>query len=347
MAFAATRLTAFSHGAGCACKLGPDELAEIVGPLADHPAYSSPNLVVGIGTADDAGVWQLDSNQRLVQTIDFFTPIVDDPFDWGRIAAANALSDIYAMGGSPITALQIVAWPRNGLAFSTLAEVLRGGAEVMKFSGTTIIGGHSIDDPEPKYGFAVTGMVGTPITNAGARPGDRLVLTKPLGTGIITTALKRGACPPDLAASAVRVMVELNAGAVQPMVDVGVNAATDITGFGLLGHLREMLIASGVAAVIDAAVVPTIDDLSRLIEAGHYSGGSQRNLSSVRPFLRGPTPNEATLKILADAQTSGGLLISVDADRASALVAALNHGRSSEVVVIGEITAGAPSVAFS
>ncbi|MFN2487977.1 MAG: selenide, water dikinase SelD [Acidimicrobiia bacterium] len=343
----ATRLTAFSHGAGCACKLGPDELAEIVGPLADHPAYSSPNLVVGIGTADDAGVWQLDSNQRLVQTVDFFTPIVDDPFDWGRIAAANALSDIYAMGGSPITALQIVAWPRNGLAFSTLAEVLRGGAEVMKFSGTTIIGGHSIDDPEPKYGFAVTGLVGIPITNAEARIGDRLVLTKPLGTGIITTAIKHGDCPPDLAARAVRVMVELNAGAVQPMLAVGVNAATDVTGFGLLGHLREMVLASKVEAIIDSEAVPTIGNLRDLLDAGHFSGGSRRNLASVRPFLRAPLPDESTLNILADAQTSGGLLISVDDDRAEALVAALNNGSAETAVVVGEIAAGEPSIAFN
>ncbi len=162
----ATRLTSLSHGAGCACKLSPDELAEIIGPLAGHPAYASPQLLVGVGTSDDAGVWKLDGGQHLVQTVDFFTPIVDDPFDWGRIAAANALSDVYAMGGRPISALQVVAWPRTGLAFSILADVLRGGADVMHASGTTIVGGHSIDDPEPKYGFAVTGLVAKPMSRS-------------------------------------------------------------------------------------------------------------------------------------------------------------------------------------
>ena len=342
----AARLTSFSHGAGCACKLSPDELAEIVGPLASHPAYESPELLVGVRTSDDAGVWKLDTGRHLVQTVDFFTPIVDDPFDWGRIAAANALSDVYAMGGTPITALQIVAWPRTGLAFSILAEVLRGGADVMESSGTTIVGGHSIDDPEPKYGFAVTGLVAKAITNAGARPGDRLVLTKPLGTGIITTAIKRGDCPPDIDKLAVEAMVELNACAVQPMLDVGVNAATDVTGFGLLGHLREMLFASEVGANIEVAAVPTLAGVADLLAAGHFSGGSQRNLVSVRPLLGFPLPDESTLKILADAQTSGGLLISVAVERTDQLLAALAERSRYPGVVIGEIAVGPPLISF-
>ncbi len=342
----ATRLTSLSHGAGCACKLSPDELAEIIGPLAGHPAYASPQLLVGVGTSDDAGVWKLDGGQHLVQTVDFFTPIVDDPFDWGRIAAANALSDVYAMGGRPISALQVVAWPRTGLAFSILADVLRGGADVMHASGTTIVGGHSIDDPEPKYGFAVTGLVAKPITNAGARPGDRLVLTKPLGTGIITTAIKRGGCPREIAQSAVELMVELNATAVQPMLEVGVNAATDVTGFGLLGHLREMIVASSVSATIDFGAVPTLPGVADLLAAGHFSGGSQRNLASVGPMLRPPLPDESMLKILADAQTSGGLLISVAAELTEPLLAALAERSRYPGVVVGEITAGAPSITF-
>ncbi|HSL26025.1 MAG TPA: selenide, water dikinase SelD, partial [Acidimicrobiia bacterium] len=210
-----SRLTSFSHGAGCACKLSPDDLVLITGPLQDHAATTAPELIVGLQTSDDAGVWRLPSGEQLVQTVDFFTPIVDDAYDWGRIAAANALSDIYAMGGKPITALQLVAWPKSDLPFSLLAEVVRGGADVMAASGTTIVGGHSIDDPEPKYGFAVTGLApaGGAITNAGARAGDVLVLTKPRGMGVVTTALKRGVCPPGLAEEAVRVMTTLNADA--------------------------------------------------------------------------------------------------------------------------------------
>lgn len=335
----APRLTAFSHGAGCACKLSADELAGIVGPLAGHPAYSAPDLLVGVSTSDDAGIWRLDKDRHLVSTVDFFTPIVDDPFDWGRIAAANALSDVYAMGGSPVLALQLVAWPRDGLPFELLGEVLRGGAEVMAASGTTIVGGHSIDDREPKYGFAVTGFVAAPITNAGARPGDQLVLTKPLGSGIITTAIKRGGCPADLAAEVIAVMTELNAVAVQPMLDAKASAATDITGFGLLGHLREILVASGVGATLNVASIPTIGDLAPLLAGGHYSGGSQRNLASVRPLLAMQSIPEDTLKVLADAQTSGGLLISVGPERAGALLAALPRARA-----IGEITTGPPRI---
>ena len=337
-----TRLTEFSHGAGCACKLSPDDLGAIIGPLRDHPATSSPDLLVGLQTSDDAGVWALPSGETLVQTVDYFTPIVDDAYDWGRIAAANALSDIYAMGGTPITALQLVSWPRTGLPFDLLGDVLRGGADVMAASGTTIVGGHSIDDPEPKYGFAVTGLVPRDgiITNAGALPGDRLVLTKPLGLGVITTALKRGVCPPELAEAAVATMTTLNAAAIEPMQRVGVNAGTDITGFGLLGHLREVAIASGVGAIIEAKAVPVLTGVRELVEADVYPGGSERNLASVRSFLTNEDVDESTLRILADAQTSGGLLISVPADRADELAAALIAAGTLTADIIGEIVAG-------
>ena len=335
----AARLTEFSHGAGCACKLGPDDLGAIVGPIRDHPATSSPNLLVGLQTSDDAGVWVLASGEALLQTVDFFTPIVDDAYDWGRIAAANALSDIYAMGGTPLTALQLVGWPRTGLPFDLLADVLRGGADVMALSGTTIVGGHSIDDPEPKYGFAVTGLgpPGGVITNAGARPGDRLVLTKPLGTGVITTALKRGVCPPELAELAIETMTTLNVDAVTPMHTVGVNAATDVTGFGLLGHLREVALASGVGAVIEANVVPVLPGVRDLVGANIYPGGSERNLASVRPFLTNQGVDETTVRILADAQTSGGLLISVPADRSDDLIQALIDSGTLAATIIGEV----------
>jgi len=337
-----TNLTAFSHGAGCACKLGPDDLSAIIGPLRDHPATSSSNLVVGFQTSDDAGVWALPSGEMLVQTVDFFTPIVDDAYDWGRIAAANALSDVYAMGGTPITALQLVSWPRTELPFSLLGKVLQGGADVMVLSGTTIVGGHSIDDPEPKYGFAVTGLVPRDgvITNAGARPGDRLVLTKPLGMGVITTALKRGVCPPELADAAVETMTALNAAAVGPMQKIGVNAATDVTGFGFLGHLREVVIASGVGAVIDARAVPVLEGVRDLVEADVYAGGSERNLASVRAFVTNDGVDETTIRILADAQTSGGLLISVPADRSVALVEALTAAGTLTAAVVGEVVSG-------
>ena len=338
----ATRLTAFSHGAGCACKLGPDELGKIIAAVRNHPATSSPNALVGLQTSDDAGVWALASGETLVQTVDYFTPIVDDAYDWGRIAAANALSDVYAMGGSPITALQLVSWPRDGLPFALLAEVLRGGAEIMAMSGTTILGGHSIDDPEPKYGFAVTGLVPRDriITNAGARPGDHLILTKPLGMGVITTALKRGECPPALARAAVETMTTLNEAAVGPMQKVGVNAATDVTGFGFLGHLREVAIASGVGAVIDAKAVPVLDGVRELIEAGIYPGGSERNLASVRSFLSIENADDTTIRVLADAQTSGGLLIAVPAERSDALVESLIAAGTLAADVVGEMVAG-------
>ncbi|HEX2420821.1 MAG TPA: selenide, water dikinase SelD [Acidimicrobiia bacterium] len=342
----ATRLTAFSHGGGCGCKLSPDELASIIGPLRSHPALEAPELVVGLATSDDAAVWQLPSGDLLLQSVDFFTPVVDDAYDWGQIAAANALSDIYAMGGRPLTALQLVAWPRKGLSFDLLGEVMKGGADMMAEAGATIVGGHSIDDAEPKYGFAVTGIASDPITNAAAQPGDQLVLTKPLGTGIVTTALKSDSCPPELAQRAVDLMTALNDRAVQPMIDHLAHAATDVTGFGLLGHLREMLVASNVAAVLDPEAVPILDGVMELVEDGHYPGGSWRNLESLRPFLAGVSPDEKVLKILADAQTSGGLLIAVAPDRTEDLVADLLDAGTMAAAIVGGISPGEPAISF-
>jgi selenide,water dikinase len=339
-------LTAFSHGAGCGCKLSPDELASIIDPLRSHPALDAPELVVGLTTSDDAGVWRLPSGDLLLQTVDFFTPVVDDAYDWGQIAAANALSDIYAMGGRPLTALQLVAWPRDHLSFDLLSEVIRGGADMMAEAGATIIGGHSIDDAEPKYGFAVTGTVIVPVTNAAAQPGDQLVLTKPLGTGIATTALKTESCPPELAKRAVDLMTALNDRAVQPMIDHQVHAATDVTGFGLLGHLREMLIASNVAGVIDPHAVPVLEGVIGLVEEGHYPGGSRRNLASLRPFIAGAHPDENVLKVLADAQTSGGLLIAVAPQRTEDLVADLLEAGCMTAAIIGGIAPGEPGISF-
>lgn len=246
----------------------------------------------------------------LVHTVDFFTPLVDSPYDWGRIAAANALSDVYAMGGIPLTALQLLAWPRGVLPWEVAGEVIRGGADVMAEAGCTIVGGHSVDDPEPKYGFAVTGTVDPArlVTNAGARPGDVLVLTKPLGTGIVTTALKRGGCPPELLAGAVAQMTSLNDRAARAMSTVEVHAATDVTGFGLLGHLHEMLRAADLSAEVTVPNVPLLPRVRELLAEGFWPGGSGRNLEAVAPFLDGEA-TEADRMVLADAQTSGGLLI--------------------------------------
>ncbi len=278
------RLTSFSHGAGCACKLSSLELSQIVGPLLEHPASRHADLIVGVATSDDAGVMRLPGGDGrvLVQTVDFFTPIVDDPGDWGRIAATNALSDIYAMGATPLTALQLLGWPRDTLAFEAASEVVLGGAEVMATAGCVIVGGHSIDDPEPTYGFAVTGLVDESgvITNGGARPGDALVLTKPLGAGIATTAHKAGRCPPGVLDQVVSNMATLNDRAGAALRPNQAHAATDVTGFGLLGHLTEMLEASGVGAVVEMSQVPVIEGIRELYRQGFYPGGSRRNLQA-------------------------------------------------------------------
>jgi selenide,water dikinase len=250
---------------------------------------------------------------------------VDDARDWGRIAAANALSDVYAMAGTPITALQIVGWPREGLSFDLLGDVLEGGVEILARAGCALAGGHTIDDPEPKYGLAVTGVVHPEdvVSNAGARPGDALVLTKPIGTGVIATAIKRGTATEEQSRAAVASMVALNAGASRAMRRVGANAATDVTGFGLLGHLGEMIRASRVSATIEAATVPLLPGAVELAAAGVVPGGTERNLASVRRFTRFVGVVDAVATLLADAQTSGGLLVSVDAPLERALHQAL------------------------
>lgn len=275
----------------------------------------------------------------LLQTVDFFTPIVNDPFDWGRIAAANALSDIYAMGGRPLTAMQLIGWPRNGLSFDVLGEVVAGGASVLQAAGCVLVGGHSIDDVEPKYGFAVSGLVDEAdmVKNRGAEPGDALVLTKPLGTGVISTAVKNGTAPEDVVAAAIETMVTLNDGAARAMQRVGVHAGTDVTGFGLLGHLSEMLMASKVGANIHPDAVPVIEGAMPLARAGSFPGGSDRNLEAVRPTVVGERIDDLTLRILADAQTSGGLLMAVAPDRVDRLMEALADERTPAAAVIGEV----------
>lgn len=286
------------------------------------PATQHPDLLVGIAGADDAGVMRITDSVALVQTVDFFTPIVDDAELWGRIAAANALSDIYAMGGTPLTALQLLSWPRDALPWDLAADVIDGGLAVLAEAGCTLVGGHSIDDPEPKYGFAITGTVDPErmITNGAAAAGDMLVLTKPLGTGVITTALKAGAAPAGVMDAAADLMTRLNDSAAVAAVATGVVAGTDVTGYGLLGHLQEMANASGVTAVVDPERVPIIDGTADLFEAGHFPGGSKRNRRSLQGSVDVGTTDDTTLNLLYDAQTNGGLLLAVSPDHVDALV---------------------------
>ena len=277
------RLTSFSHGAGCGCKLGPDDLA---GVLAGLSLPSLPReVLVSAETGDDAAVWSLPDGRALVATLDYFTPIVDDPYDWGRIAATNAMSDVYAMGGAPFLGLNIANWPVDDLPLEMLGQVLQGGIDAAAKAGVAVIGGHSITDPEPKYGMVVLGFVDPErmLTNAAARPGDRLYLTKPLGLGMISTAVKRGVATQEHLATAVDLMTTTNAAGAEAMVDAGASAATDVTGFGLLGHLHKMLLASGHAATVDAAAVPVIPGVGELARGGVVPGGTQRNHAFVDP----------------------------------------------------------------
>jgi selenide,water dikinase len=337
------RLTRFSHGAGCGCKLSPADLRTVLGMVRAAPA-THPDLLVGFETADDAAVYRLRDDLAVVVTTDFFTPIVDDPYDWGRIAATNALSDVYAMGGVPILALNLVGWPREGLDFALLARVLDGGAAVAADAGCLIAGGHSIDDAEPKYGMAVVGTVHPDaiLTNRGARAGDTLVLTKPIGLGVLATALKRDTASARNIADAVEVMTTLNAGARDAALAAGVHAATDVTGFGLLGHMLELVRASGVGAQIDAGAVPVIDGVRDLLAAGMVAGGTQRNHAFVSDGVDWGSLAIDDQYLLADAQTSGGLLLAVPADRTDALVAELTARNTLAAAVVGHTTAEDP-----
>jgi selenide,water dikinase len=314
----AVPLTSLSHGAGCGCKLSASDIGPIVAGLA---AVDDPRLIVGSATADDAGVVRVRDDLALVQTVDFFTPIVDDPYDFGRIAATNALSDVYAMGGEPVTALNLVAFPLERLGPGVLREILRGGGDVVRAAGALLVGGHSIDDPEPKYGLAVTGTVHPDevLTNAGGRAGDALVLTKPLGVGAISTAWKRGAADEALLGRGVEVMTTLNADAARAARAAGAHGMTDVTGFGLLGHLREMAAASGVAAEVRADAVPAIEGVEALLRDGDaVSGGSRRNRVHAETFTRfADDVPEWRRSLVCDATTSGGLLVALPTARAA------------------------------
>ncbi|MEJ2864674.1 selenide, water dikinase SelD [Actinomycetospora flava] len=302
------RLTGYAHGGGCACKIPPGELEDVVrGLMPSASTEREGELVVGLEDGDDAAAVRIRDGLALIATTDFFTPVVDDPYDWGRIAAANALSDVYAMGGRPVLALNLLCWPREVLPYDLAAEVLRGGLAVADQAGCHVAGGHSVDDPEPKYGMAVTG-VGDPealIRNDAARPGTPLTLTKPLGLGVLNNRHKATG---ESFAEAIEVMTRLNADASRAALAAGIRAGTDVTGFGLLGHAHKLARASGVTAVIDSSAVPFLDGAQEAAAGGYVPGGSRRNLDWVRPHARLDV-DEVTALLLADAQTSGGLLL--------------------------------------
>ncbi|WP_112471114.1 selenide, water dikinase SelD [Streptomyces triticisoli] len=307
------RLTQFAHGGGCACKIPPGELEDVLGGLsAALPAAGDTPLLVGLATGDDAAVVTLPAQggaaQAVVATADFFTPVVDDPYDWGRIAAANALSDVYAMGGRPVVAVNLLAWPRDVLPFDLAREVLRGGLEIAAEAGCHVGGGHSVDDPEPKYGMAVTGLADPErlLRNDAGRPGLPLTLTKPLGLGVLNNRHKATG---ERFEQAVATMVALNRDACAAALAAGASCATDVTGFGLLGHLHKLARASGVTAVVDTAAVPYVDGAREAVRDGHVSGGTRRNLQWVAPHTDFGDTDTDTRLLLADAQTSGGLLV--------------------------------------
>lgn len=316
------RLTQYAHGGGCACKIPPGELEDVVrGLRGATPAEPAGELLVGLDDGDDAAAVRIDGTCALIATTDFFTPVVDDPFDWGRIAAANALSDVYAMGGRPVVAVNLLCWPRETLPFELAAEALRGGLEVCGSAGCHLAGGHSVDDPEPKYGLAVTGTADADrlLRNDTGRAGVPLSLTKPLGIGVLNTRHKAtGERFPE----AVRVMTTLNDKAARAALETGITCATDVTGFGLLGHLHKLARASGVTAVVNASAVPFVDGAREALRDGFVSGGTRRNLDWVRPHTDLSAVDDDMALLLADAQTSGGLLLA---------------GEIPEAPVIGEL----------
>ncbi|WP_276352341.1 selenide, water dikinase SelD [Cohnella caldifontis] len=336
------RLTSLSSKGGCGCKIGPADLMQVIRELP--PSVPDPNLLVGLETSDDAGVYKLSDETALVQTVDFFTPIVDDPYSFGQIAAANAISDIYAMGGRPLTVLNIVAFPISALDKRILAEILRGASDKVREAGAVLVGGHSIDDKEPKFGLAVTGLVHPDKvrTNAGARPGDRLILTKPIGVGILTTSLKNGQLDSEEISRVTGVMSTLNKSAAETMEPYDVHACTDVTGFGLIGHALEMAKGSGAGIRLHAGRVPVLPRVRELAEKGFVPGGTKNNFRHVSDSVDFPESlDEIGRYILCDAVTSGGLLISAQPEQAAELLEKL-RAAGVDAHMIGEVTADHP-----
>jgi len=336
------KLTSLSSKGGCGCKIGPADLMQVIRMLP--PATPNPDLLVGLDTSDDAGVYRLNDELALVQTVDFFTPIVDDPYSFGQIAAANAISDIYAMGGRPLTVLNIVAFPISTLDKQILADILRGAADKVQEAGATLVGGHSIDDKEPKFGMAVTGLIHPDKikANAGAKPGDKLILTKPIGVGVLTTSIKKDQLTEEEVKRVTKVMATLNKTAAEVMNNYDVHGCTDVTGFGLLGHASEMAKGSGVGLRIVKERVPVLPRVRELAEQGFVPGGTKNNFNHVQPIVTFPeSMDQIDRWILCDAVTSGGLLISVSAEQADRMLAELVE-KGVEASMIGEVVADHP-----
>ncbi|MGH3624166.1 MAG: selenide, water dikinase SelD [Sciscionella sp.] len=327
------RLTQYAHGGGCACKIPPGELEEIVSKLTGAAPPTNPlgQLLVGLDSGDDAAAVRIQGDLALLATTDFFTPVVDDPYDWGRIAAANALSDVYAMGGQPVVAVNLLSWPRGVLPFDLAAAVLRGGVDVASAAGCHVAGGHSVDDPEPKYGMAVTGVVDPAklMRNDAGVAGVPLSLTKPLGVGMLNSRHKQTG---EVFAAAIDSMTQLNAEAARVAVAAGIRCATDITGFGLLGHGYKLARASGVTAVIDSSAVPYLEGAREALAAGYVSGGTRRNLDWVRPHVDVSSVSEDEALLLADALTSGGLLLAGEIPGAPVIGELMPRGEHAVVV---------------
>ncbi|MGE0849278.1 MAG: selenide, water dikinase SelD [Hyphomicrobiaceae bacterium] len=338
------RLTSLSHGGGCGCKLAPSVLQAL---LADQPPAPFKQLLVGTETADDAAVWQLDEDTCIIATTDFFMPMVDDPFDFGRIAATNALSDVYAMGGRPIMALAILGMPVDKIATDTVREILKGGASVCASAGIPVAGGHSIDCPEPVYGLAVTGTCRPEHVrrNADVRAGDSLILTKPLGVGIYSAAIKKGALAPENYAEMIATTTLLNSIGARLAQDLSVHAITDVTGFGLLGHSAEMARGSGLTITIGAGDVPLLTRAETLAQSGFVTGASHRNWASYGANVRLPTDMPDWKRhLLTDPQTSGGLLVACMPERADAVVGTIRDAGYPAARVIGHAEPGSPCV---
>lgn len=339
------RLTSLSPGAGCACKLPLSKLEALFSSLTPGLEPASGDLLIGALEGDDAAVLRLDDERAIVLTTDFFTPIVDDPRDWGRIAAANALSDVYAMGGKPLIAVNLAAWPGSDLPIEMLGDVLRGGAEIAASSGCPVVGGHTVDDPVPKYGMAVVGLAHPDRLFAidKVNDGDQLILTKAIGTGVISTALKQGAAYSSSIQAAVDSMTLLNAGASEAALEAGVRAATDVTGFSLLGHLHRMLRASGLSATINARAVPLLPQAIELVDQGFVSGGTRANMSTLKDAIdvEESVPHSVST-LLFDAQTSGGLLLAAPEGDTTLLKALQEQGLPAAVV--GRAAKGQPGV---
>lgn len=331
------RLTQFTHGMGCACKIRPQYLEQVLKDLA-NPV--DPNVLVSLATSDDAAVYKINETTAIIQTVDFFTPVVDDPYHFGAIAAANALSDVYAMGGTPLFALNIVGFPDTRLPMEVLKNILKGAQDKAAEAGISILGGHTVEDTEPKFGMTVTGVVHPDkiITNSNLKPDDVLVLTKPIGTGIIATAVKHGLSEPGQAEKAIEVMSQLNKAAAEIMNDFPVNACTDVTGFGFLGHLREMTISSGMDVEIHIDKIPIINGVHRLAANGIVPGGTRNNMDFVSDVTEwGTAVSEITKLIMCDAQTSGGLLISLSQKHADEMIKRMIDNGLTDVKVIGKV----------